>query len=718
MFYNALIQAFLNDESLFTDVKAIVDCPLRVDPAEIIRACREKQPREILELLDAPGSDLEHPILVIPDECKYGRDSFLKEFSKKPERTETRRLIERRRTFNDPLATRTSINVLSPTAIPSPPHAQLTDQTEMQLLQMAATRAGRIPRTSSSKRSSDATSPNYPKEDRLEKRNDVRRATATNVWAQRVENLVEQYKAEQDDGRKATNAVITDMTKAAITSKYHLRVQKLGMDLIQLWARFYRATSATWSPDRNSLIPVPRPFVVPGGRFIEIYYWDSYWIIRGLLCSGLDDVAQGIIENFLFCVERFGFIPNGLRKYYLDRSQPPLLSCMLRAYYHATQDKEFIAGALQMLEREYAFWMSPRLGHVVELELPDREHPGECVKCTLNRYYSLETTPRPESYRIDEITGTLYKEFNGAAESLQEHYRAIRAAAESGWDFSSRWLRPAVEGEGEGGIKPDKKIDKVLHKVCLVDIDTCNIVPCDLNAFLFCLEEDLAYFAKILGKSESEQVYLDARERRREAMLHYLWDSKREMWLDYDLKRGLLSSVLSAASFVPLWAGVNPEVMTDQRRIELASRLSGIVRPYGIVCTNITAGLQWDNPNVWACNHHIAVDFLCGGRFWDLEKTAEKDQGPAMALGINWASRFVNTVLDRYEVFGTCSEKYDCNRLGKSGVDGEYVTQDGFGWTNGSVLDFMRKFKTRLTPQGLYSAKRPGDSFSGWEDIF
>eukprot|EP01054_Gregarina_sp_Poly1_P007627 Gregarina_sp_Poly_1__7626@NODE_428_length_8567_cov_88_085529_g349_i0_p1_GENE_NODE_428_length_8567_cov_88_085529_g349_i0NODE_428_length_8567_cov_88_085529_g349_i0_p1_ORF_typecomplete_len719_score84_14Trehalase/PF01204_18/2_6e82GDE_C/PF06202_14/2_3e03GDE_C/PF06202_14/5_1e05Bac_rhamnosid6H/PF17389_2/56Bac_rhamnosid6H/PF17389_2/0_0022_NODE_428_length_8567_cov_88_085529_g349_i045506706 len=718
MFYNALIQAFLNDESLFTDVKAIVDCPLRVDPSEVIRACREGNPRDILELLDAPGSDLEHPILVVPDEARYGRDGFLKDFG---ERDKTKHVIQRRRTFttNDPFDVdvdpvplqrpRSSLTVGNfnpgqgdlPRLSVTP--STVVDKTEAQLLQMAATRA----RTRMD-----------PADLSQEARTNLRRSTATNVWAQRVDNLVEQYKAEKADAASASHSVITEMTKVAITSKYHLRVQRLGEELIQSWPRFYRRTSSSWAPDRNSLIPVPKPFVVPGGRFIEIYYWDSYWIIRGLLSSGLEEVARGIIENFLFCIERFGFIPNGLRKYYLDRSQPPLLSCMLRAFYHATQDRDFVQGALQMLEREYAFWMSPRLGHLVELELPDRSNHGHFKKCHLNRYYSLETTPRPESYRIDEITATLYREFNGAADSIQEHYRAIRAAAEAGWDFSSRWLRPAVEGEGEGGIKPDMKIDKVLHKVCLVDIDTCTIIPCDLNAFLFCLEEDLAYFAGILGKTDSEQVYLEAREQRREAMLHFLWDHEREMWLDYDLKRRRFSSVLSAASFVPLWAGVNPEKLSDQRRIELASRLSGIVRPYGIVCTNITAGLQWDNPNVWAPNHHIAVDFLCGGRFWELEKSAMDDQGPAMALGINWASRFVNTVLDRFEFFGTCSEKYDCNRLGKSGVDGEYVTQDGFGWTNGAVLDFMEKFRNRLTPQGLYSAKRPGDSFSGWGDIF
>eukprot|EP01054_Gregarina_sp_Poly1_P003808 Gregarina_sp_Poly_1__3807@NODE_2131_length_2628_cov_628_859039_g1371_i0_p1_GENE_NODE_2131_length_2628_cov_628_859039_g1371_i0NODE_2131_length_2628_cov_628_859039_g1371_i0_p1_ORF_typecomplete_len706_score94_87Trehalase/PF01204_18/2_4e81GDE_C/PF06202_14/6_6e06Bac_rhamnosid6H/PF17389_2/2_8Bac_rhamnosid6H/PF17389_2/2_1_NODE_2131_length_2628_cov_628_859039_g1371_i03192436 len=705
MFYNALIRAFLKDESLFTDVKAIVDCPLRVDPAEVIQACRASNPQTVMKLLDAPGSDLEHPILNIPDEAQFGRNEFLRNFGKNKK---AKKPLERRRTFtiNDTageLGTEEDkiVNFDSASHVSSIYAGNIANRAEAQLVQLAVTRAR-------SGVNGDLESGS---------RALARRSTALNMWTERVDSLVEQYVRNPKDSDCGTLAVITEGTKAAVMSKYHLRVKRLGIWLIQSWGRFYRCTSPTWSPDRNSLIPVPKPFIVPGGRFIEIYYWDSYWIIRGLLSSGLPEVARGILENFLCCVERYGFVPNGLRKYYLDRSQPPLLSCMIRAFFQSTQDLEFVEKALPVLEREYAFWMSAKLGHVVELSMPDRSVPGRFKKCHLNRYYSFETSPRPESYRIDKMTGALYEEFSGAADSIQEHYRAIRAAAESGWDFSSRWLRPAVE-EGENGIKPDKKIDKAFHKVCLVDIDTCTILPCDLNAFLFCIEEDLAFFSRLLGKLDSEQVYLDAKERRREAMLYFLWDRQQKMWLDYDLKRQRLSAVLSAASFVPLWAGVNPETMSDRRRIELASKLSGIIRPYGIVCTNITAGLQWDSPNVWAPLHHMAVDFMCGGRFWECGKSAAGDQGPAMALGINWASRFLNTVLDRFEVFGTCSEKYNCYRLGKSGVDGEYVTQDGFGWTNGAVLDFMEKFGTRLTPQGLYSAKHNGDILTCWNDVF
>lgn len=413
-----------------------------------------------------------------------------------------------------------------------------------------------------------------------------------------------------------------------------------------------------------------------------------------------------MIGNFLFCIERFGFVPNGNRKYYLDRSQPPLLSTLMRSYYHVTKDLDFIRTALPVLEREHVYWMSQTNGHAVQLTYPDPV-TGEPKTGILNRYYSLGTTPRPESYRLDVITGTLHKRFHGCTESAEEHWRAIRAGAESGWDFSSRWLRPAVEGKGEEGIRPDEAIegDKVLHKVCLIDIDTCTIIPCDLNAYLYCLEEDLAFFAEELNAEDSIKEYNAAKECRREIMQHFLWDKEKEMWLDYDMVNQKLSQVISAASYVPLWAGVNPEghAMTDERRLQLAENLSCLTRPYGIVCTNVFAGLQWDMPNVWAPNHHIAYSFLCGGRFWELNKTAESDRGPAMKMGINWASRFVNTVLARYELYGTVSEKYHCSVLAKSGVDGEYQTQTGFGWSNGVVLDALKHFGPYLTPIGFHN---------------
>lgn len=680
MFYNALIEAFLADESLFTDVKAIVDCPLKVDPAEIVKACREKEPAEIVELLAQPGSDLIFPELTIATEISYGRNHFLETFGSSKNSAAK---LTRRKSYG-PTTSRESVDS---DVLNSRMGFEEFDSGNLLLNGTAASSSTALDKRTDEE--SSVLSATRTKE---------RRKTFA---ASRTDAVLQELKL---------GGVLSEQTKYRVISQYHARLQRFGRRLIKIWAKFYRALSPSWAPDRNSLIAMPRPFVVPGGRFIEIYYWDSYWIILGLLASGLIDVARDVILNFLFCVERYGFIPNGMRKYYLDRSQPPMLSSMLRAFYQATGDKDFIAEAVPLLEREYEYWMSEFNGKVVRLQKID-EKSNQPVTYTLNRYYSLENTPRPESYRIDVSTGELLTKIKGPDASKEEHYRAIRSAAESGWDFSSRWLRPAIEGFGESGIRPDTKTDKTLHKTCLIDIDTCNVVPCDLNAFLFNMETDLAFFSDALQKSKSKAMYSEALENRRKAMMEFLWDSEMEIWLDYDMLNQKRSHVISAASFVPLWSGVLPETMSSERRIQLASNLSCIVKSYGVVCTNITAGLQWDSPNVWAPNHHIAVEFLAGGRFWHHTIKAADDHGPAMVLAANWASRFVNTVLDRFEIYNTCAEKYDCRRLGKSGLDGEYVTQDGFGWTNGTVLDLLEKFGILLTPQGLFSSKIPGDIF-------
>nr|XP_027205394.1 probable trehalase [Dermatophagoides pteronyssinus] len=342
--------------------------------------------------------------------------------------------------------------------------------------------------------------------------------------------------------------------------------------MVKMWKYLYRRVNPNFDSECHTLISLPRPFIVPGGRFIEIYYWDSYWIVLGLIASGLLSVVRDSLINFFYMVERYGFIPNGSRVYYLDRSQPPLLSSMLRAYYHVSEDLDFVIEHLPLIEREYNFWMNSLGGHVVELTDEDgKVH-------LLNRHYSILGEPRPESYRMDLLVGEVFEKKYSNDEAVKaEFYRSIRAAAESGWDFSSRWLRPAIEGAEE--------------------------------------------------KS-----------------------------------------------------------------------------PYGVVSTTIRASLQWDSPNVWAPSHHIAVDFLCGGRFWEKrENVAELKETEAFKIAASWASRFLNTILYRYEHHGICSEKYHCRILGKSGLDGEYITQEGFGWTNGAVLDLMWKFGRHLTVDGLFA---------------
>ncbi|XP_075591144.1 trehalase-like [Dermatophagoides farinae] len=180
--------------------------------------------------------------------------------------------------------------------------------------------------------------------------------------------------------------------------------------------------------------------MVPGGRFIENYYWDTYWICLGLLATGKPEIVKDTLINFFYLVERCGFIPNGTRMYYQDRSQPPILSSLLRAYFYETHDLDFIAEHVKDLEKEYNFWMNQQFKHCITVT------DDEGKSHTLNRYYSSDTEPRPESYRMDYEVGKVFVAINRSTDDeLRELFRNIHAGAESGWDFSARWLRPAVE---------------------------------------------------------------------------------------------------------------------------------------------------------------------------------------------------------------------------------------------------------------------------------
>ncbi|GAA6099605.1 trehalase, partial [Tachysurus ichikawai] len=221
------------------------------------------------------------------------------------------------------------------------------------------------------------------------------------------------------------------------------------------------------NPQMYSLIYCPNPGIVPGGRFTEFYYWDSYWVINGLILSEMMETARGMIKNFLHMVERYGFVPNGGRIYYERRSQPPFLPLMVESYYEATKDIEFLRKALPLLENEYSFWMQNR-SVVVEVN---------AVKHVMNRYYVQVGQPRPESYAQDaELAEGL------PAEAQEMLWAELKAAAESGWDFSSRWYINNF-GQKSGSFR---------------DTRTNSIVPVELNALICRNERVLATFHRIL----------------------------------------------------------------------------------------------------------------------------------------------------------------------------------------------------------------------------
>lgn len=206
----------------------------------------------------------------------------------------------------------------------------------------------------------------------------------------------------------------------------YTRVRDFAKEIISIWKTLGRKVKQDVfkKQDQHSLIPVPNGFIVPGGRFQEYYYWDSYWIIDGLLVTGMTKTARGMIDNLLSIVERYGHVPNGGRVYYVRRSQPPLLTQMAKIYFDATNNISWLKKSIDLLEKEVQFWINNRMIKITVNNVPH----------TVAIYHAASLGPRPESYYEDYMTARYYH----TVEEQNRLYIELKSAAESGWDFSSR----------------------------------------------------------------------------------------------------------------------------------------------------------------------------------------------------------------------------------------------------------------------------------------
>lgn len=407
-----------------------------------------------------------------------------------------------------------------------------------------------------------------------------------------------------------------------------------------LWPALSRQQSQPAA--HSSLLPLPHPYVVPGGRFGELYYWDSYFTMLGLYESGQGERARSMLQNFAYLIERYGHIPNGTRSYYLSRSQPPFFSYMVALEAEHSGDARTYARYLPQLRAEYDYWMrdadllAPGQASRHVVRMPDGS--------VLNRYWDARDTPRPESYAQDLQTAA-----QAGTRPAAEVYRDLRAGAESGWDFSSRWLGDR----------------KQLHS-----IRTTAIIPVDLNSLLHHLETTLAYACRQTTQADCAADYQQRADARAAAINRYLW-SQHGYYADYDWQLGSTSEQLTAAAAYPLFAGI----ATTRRAKQVARALSRqLLEPGGLVTTALQTGQQWDAPNAWAPLQWIAVDGL---RRYGREQ---------LAAAI--AHNFLNQVQGLYAREHKLVEKYDARGL-RGGGGGEYPLQDGFGWTNGVVLKLL-----------------------------
>ena len=463
--------------------------------------------------------------------------------------------------------------------------------------------------------------------------------------------------------RFAPSAILARYAEASKSASFNLRTfVDSNFELPQLVGGDFHSDAAqtmeehiqalwpvlTRSPDtadsRSSRIRLPNAYVVPGGRFREVYYWDSYFTMLGLVESGRTDLVKDMLDNFEHLVTTIGHIPNGNRTYYLGRSQPPFFAAMVGLYARATDTTQALR-YLDALEREHAFWM----------EGADRLTPGQAYRrvvmmpegVALNRYWDDLPGPRPEAYKPDyQIAQTL-------PDSLRERfYRNARAAAESGWDFSSRWMRDPSD---------------------LRTLETTALIPIDLNSLLYNAERTIAAlrrFRNQRGDADVAAKYEQGAERRRQSLLAaayepsdgYFYDVRWRTW-----ERVIDRPTLAAAAVLYFGLAVPLQAVSVAGRLERE-----FLKPGGFVTTNIRSGQQWDAPNGWPPLEWMAMEGVrrYGGR----------------ALADSARDRWMSLNRRVYTATGRMMEKYDVVDLTRPAGGGEYATQDGFGWTNGVAL--------------------------------
>lgn len=423
----------------------------------------------------------------------------------------------------------------------------------------------------------------------------------------------------------------------------------------------------------SSLLPLPHPYIVPGGRFREIYYWDSYFTMLGLKESGETVMIENMIKNFAFLINTYGHIPNGNRTYYLSRSQPPFFPLMVQLLAEI-KGPQVYAEYLPAMEKEYLYFMSGsdkvKIGEPIKyvVRMPDGT--------VMNRYWDESTSPRQESYREDVETADeavkrmlSVTQFKNSAQQKKaeeakriEIYQHLRSGATSGIDFSSRWFTDPKD---------------------IVTIQTTNMIAVDLNSLLYQAEMIIrqAYIllpattpsAKAANSSKAADYNLKAQTRKK-GIDKFCWNEKAGIYSDYDFVNNKYSDAITLAGMYPLFAKV-----ADQQRAEKVKQavMKNLFHDGGFTTTVHSTGQQWDAPNGWAPLQWVTITGLENYYFNDEAKDASE----------KWI-KLNKAVYDRT---GKLMEKYNVMDINLEAGGGEYPSQDGFGWTNGVLLALMAK---------------------------
>ena len=415
----------------------------------------------------------------------------------------------------------------------------------------------------------------------------------------------------------------------------------------------------------HGLLYLPHAYVVPGGRFNEMYGWDSYFIQVGLLRDGEVALARDMADNFLYEIAHYGMILNANRTYFLSRSQPPFLTEMILGVYEKTKDRAWLAATLPAIDQYYAFWTTGP--HLLE-------------QTGLSRYFDLGEGPAPEviADERDAQGRTHY-------DRVKEYYRTHTIKdydVERFYDAVDDRLTPLFyKGDRsmrESGFDPSNRFGPF-------SVDITDYAPVCLNVLLYRMEEDAARIHTLLGKTQPASIWRDRASKRRELIDRYLWDEPSGLYLDYNTRTSGRRHYEFATTFYPLWAGI---ASPAQARAVYAN-LAKFEAPGGLLTSTQVTGSQWDAPYGWAPLQMIAV---AGLRRYGYVEDADR-----------LARKFVSLVIQEFDAHGTIVEKYDMQKRTSdiaAGIKFGYSSnQAGFGWTNAAVLELLAGMGTGGSPK-------------------
>jgi alpha,alpha-trehalase len=438
--------------------------------------------------------------------------------------------------------------------------------------------------------------------------------------------------------------------------------------------------------DPAGLLYLPSKYVVPGGRFNEMYGWDSYFIIRGLVRDNRIELARGMVENFFFEIEHYGAVLNANRTYYLTRSQPPFLTSMILAVYEAQkaaghEDRTWLEKAYGYAARDYSLWtrephlagstglsryydfgngpapesLKDETGHLTQVAAYFLAHPGGgrgYLAPTKNGDASQASVGPLFGLQVCETAATMARSdcaSAGSAALSTDYYKGDRAMRESGYDISFRF--------GPFGAA------------------THHYAPVCLNSLLYKTEEDLALISDILGRKKEAADWRKRADDRKERIQTYLWDEKRGLYFDYDFEKQLQSSYEYVTTFLPMWTGI----ATPEQARAIMKNLAVFEKPGGLVMSPFESGAQWDYPYAWAPNQLLADE--------GIRRYGFKDDADRVSY------EFLSTVAENFRRDGTIREKYNAvTRSSETQVTaGYHMNIVGFGWTNGVFLALLNQ---------------------------